>query len=231
METPFSGVGILSRIDPRVKITLFLVLAWTLAVADRIVQVLAFSPLVFLMFLPLIKEFKKAVKYLLFADFFLFFVVVTQFMFGSAYLGFLIFLKSTFIVAFSLLFVSTSSVFEILHALHHLGLPNKLLQLLFFFYRYLFSIYEQYQLSVKSAYSRGFVPKTGKQTYKTYAFLISNLLVKSYFKSRNVYKSLVSRGFSGFFPVYRHFSLGVKDVLFSILILTYWGIVLWKFYL
>ena len=231
METPFNGTVFLSEIDPRVKIVTFLILAWTIAVSSNLIQVLVFLPLALLLFLPLLKEAAKFVKYLLFADLFLLFVVVTQFLFGSPYLGILIFAKSTLIVSFSLLLLSTSSIFDLLHALHHLKVPNKLLQLLFFFYRYLFTVHEQYKLSLKSAYSRGFVPKTSRQTYRAYAYLLGNLLLKSYFKSERVYRALLSRGFNGYFPVFHHFEIKPSDVIFSLLVSLYWGIVLWKFYL
>ena len=60
---------------------------------------------------------------------------------------------------------------------------------------------------------------------------MGNLLLKSYFKSENVYKALISRGFKGYFPVFRHFSLGSFDILFALFTIIYWGVVVWKFYL
>ncbi|SMO66528.1 cobalt/nickel transport system permease protein [Balnearium lithotrophicum] len=231
METPLNGKSFLSQIDPRIKIVTFLILAWTIALSKNLTQALVFLPLALLFFLPLLSESAKILKYLLFADLFLLFVVVTQFLFGSPYLGILIFFKSTIIVALSLFLLSTSSVFDLLHALHHLKIPNRLLQLLFFFYRYLFSLYEQYKLTLKSTYSRGFTPKTSRETYRTYAYIIGNLIIKSYFKSERIYKALLSRGFNGYFPVYRHFELKQKDIIFLFSVLLYWGIVTWKFYL
>ncbi len=231
VETPLNGEGLLSRLDPRVKIAVFLPLAWTVALASNLFQVFSFLPLALLLFSTVYRKTFTIVKYLLFADFFLLFVVVTQLLFGSPYEGILIFFKSTVIVLFSLLLLTTSSVFDLLHALHHLKVPNKLLQLTFFFYRYLFTVKEQLQLALKSARSRGFVPATSIQTYRTYAYFMGNLLLKSYFKSENVYKALLSRGFKGYFPVFRHFKLRTADVIFFLTIAIYWGVAIWKFYL
>ncbi len=231
VETPLNGEGLLSRLDPRVKIVLFLVLAWTVALAGNLLQVFVFLPLALLFYSTAYRKTTTILKLLLFADFFLLFVVLTQLFLGSPYEGILIFFKSTVIVLFSLLLLTTSSVFDLLHALHHLKVPNKLLQITFFFYRYLFTVREQLQLAEKSAKSRGFVPKTSIQTYKTYAYFMGNLLLKSYFKSENVYKSLISRGFKGYFPVFRHFELGKLDVLFALFTIIYWGVAVWKFYL
>ncbi len=231
METPLSGEGLLSRLDPRAKILIFLILSWTVALADNLLQVSAFIPLVLFFSFTVYRKLITVFKLLLFADLFLLFVVITQVLMGSPYMGILVFFKSTVIVFLSLLLLTTSSVFDILHALHHLKVPNKLLQLAFFFYRYLFTVKEQFQLADKSAKSRGFTPRTDINTYRTYAYLMANLLVKSYFKSERVYEALISRGFNGHFPVYRHFKFKSLDFAFMFLTTLYWGAAVWKFYL
>ncbi len=231
METPLNGEGILSTIDPRVKILSFLLLTWTVALAGNLLQVFVFFPLALVFYLTVYRKTVAILKLLLFADFFLLFVVLTQLFLGSPYQGVLIFFKSTVIVLFSLLLLTTSPVFELLHALHHLKVPNKLLQLMFFFYRYLFTLNEQLNLAKKSARSRGFVPKTSIQTYRTYGYLLGNLLLKSYFKSERVYRALLSRGFRGYFPVFRHFQIERRDIVFLLTTLIYWGVAVWKFYL
>jgi cobalt/nickel transport system permease protein len=63
---------------------------------------------------------------------------------------------------------------------------------------------------------RGFVPRTNFYTYKTYAYLVASLLIKSYDRSERVYKAMLCRGFKGVFPTYRHFKMQRKDKLFAL---------------
>jgi cobalt/nickel transport system permease protein len=125
---------------------------------------------------------------------------------------------------------STSSVFTIFHALHHLKLPSTLCQILFFSYRYLHTVKEEYERMMKAAKCRGFKPQSSVRTYRTFAYILANLLVRSYKRADRVYKAMLCRGFKGTFPVYSHFSLKKKDVIFALSSFIYFMVVvLWKF--
>lgn len=131
-------------------------------------------------------------------------------------LSLLVFFKSNLIVLSSIAFLSTSSVFGLAHALHHLRVPEKLVQLLFFTFRYLHVIERESQRLREAASLRGFVPKTNLFTYRTTAYLVGNLLVRSYDRSQRVYEAMLCRGFQGTFPVYHHFALTRRDIIFGV---------------
>ncbi len=129
----------------------------------------------------------------------------------------LVFLKSNLIILASLCLLSTSSIFSLAHALHHLKVPAKLVQLLFFTFRYLHVIQRESQRLFEAASLRGFNPRTNLFTYRTTAYLVGNLLVRSYDRSQRVYEAMLCRGFKGTFPVYHHFSLRREDLYFGLL--------------
>ncbi len=131
-------------------------------------------------------------------------------------LAVLIFLKSNLIILASLCLLSTSSIFSLAHALHHLKVPAKLVQLLFFTFRYLHVIQREFQRLFEAASLRGFAPRTDLFTYRATAYLVGNLLVRSYDRSQRVYEAMLCRGFRGTFPVYHHFSLRREDLYFGL---------------
>ncbi len=136
-------------------------------------------------------------------------------------LALLIFLKSNLIVLTTTALLSSSTVFELAHALHHLHVPDKLVQLLFFTFRYLHVIEREFFRLKEAAMLRGFVPRTNLMTYRTTAYLVGSLLVRSYDRAQRVYEAMLCRGFTGTFPVYRHFSWRRRDLILALIGGTY----------
>ncbi|WP_456370613.1 cobalt ECF transporter T component CbiQ [Thermodesulfatator atlanticus] len=136
-------------------------------------------------------------------------------------LALMIFLKSNLIVLTTMALLSTSTVFELAHALHHLYLPSKLVQLLFFTFRYLNVVEKEYRRLREAALLRGFYPHTNLFTYRTTAYLVGSLIVRSYDRSQRVYEAMLCRGFEGTFPIYRHFQLERLDIMLGLLGATY----------
>lgn len=101
--------------------------------------------------------------------------------------------------------LSTSSIFNLIHALHHLNFPEKLIQLFFFTYRHIYTIHSEYIKLNNAIKIRGFKPKTNLNTYKTYAYLVGMMLVRSYVRSKRVYDAMLCRGFKGKFWILDHF--------------------------
>jgi cobalt/nickel transport system permease protein len=64
---------------------------------------------------------------------------------------------------------------------------------------------------------RCFRPKTNLHTYKTYAYLVGMLIVKSYDRSQKIYDAMLCRGFAGKFPIISHFELKKADLFFGFL--------------
>jgi cobalt/nickel transport system permease protein len=125
-------------------------------------------------------------------------------------------LKANAIVLATIAILGTSEVFSLAHALVHLKVPPKLVHLFFFFYRYISVLHEEYTRLRNAMAIRAFKAKTNMHTYRTYAYLIGMLIVKSYDRSQRIYKAMQCRGFQGKFPIISHFELKRGDILFGI---------------
>jgi len=125
-------------------------------------------------------------------------------------------LKTNAIVLATIAVLGTSEVFSLAHALIHLKMPDKLVHLFFFFYRYITVLHEEYGRLRNAMLIRCFRPGTNMHTYRTYAYLVGMLIVRSYDRSQRIYQAMLCRGFSGRFPVVSHFRLGKGDVAFGL---------------
>ena len=139
----------------------------------------------------------------------------------------LITVRSNIILLALICLVSTSSVFTLGRAMKQLMIPDKMIQLFFFTYRYIHVIHLEYQRLVNALKIRGFQPKTDLHTYRTYAYLVGMLLIKSYDRSENVRKAMLCRGFSGRFYDLSNFSIKSSDiVIFGAMLLVIGAIAL-----
>jgi cobalt/nickel transport system permease protein len=59
--------------------------------------------------------------------------------------------------------------------------------------------------------TRGFVPKTRMHTYKTYAYLIGMIFVRSTDRAQRVHQAMICRGFDGHFHSLVRFSMKKPD--------------------
>ncbi len=131
---------------------------------------------------------------------------------GIAYGG-LIWVRSNTIVICLMALVGTTPIFSLGRAMGHLGVPRKLVHLLLFTYRYIHVIETEYHRLMNALKVRGFEPRTNMHTYKTYAYLIGMLLVKSYERSERVRKAMLARGFQGRYPDLWTFTLTGWDLV------------------
>jgi cobalt/nickel transport system permease protein len=106
-------------------------------------------------------------------------------------------LKSIAILSLLMALLATMTIATLGHALHRLGLPDKLVHLLLITYRYIFVIEQEYQRLIRAMKIRGFKPGTNLHSYKTYAYLIGMLFVRSSTRGERVYRAMKCRGFSG----------------------------------
>jgi cobalt/nickel transport system permease protein len=137
---------------------------------------------------------------------------------GGLGLAALITLKSNAILLVLVALPGTSTVFDNIHALHHLRLPSKLVHLLFFTFRYIHVIHEEYRRLRNAMKVRCFRARTDRHTYRSLAHLLGMLLVRSFERSERVHAAMLCRGFKGTLYTLHHFTLRPRDVG--------WGIVL-----
>jgi len=126
-------------------------------------------------------------------------------------------LKANAIVLSTIALVGTIPIFRLVHALRHLKVPEKLVSLFFFCYRYISVLHEDYSALHNAMKMRAFKPTTNVHTYRSYAYLVGMLVLKSYEHSEKVYQAMLCRGFRGKFPLLHHFThLTRKDLIFFV---------------
>ena len=131
----------------------------------------------------------------------------------------LITLKSNAIILALMALTATMSVFTMGRALGDLHVPSKVVHLIFLTYRYVHVIYQEYNRLIKAVKIRGFRPHNNIHTYRTYAYLLGMLFVKSYDRAEQVRAAMLCRGFQGKFYDLKDFELKASDLVIMVLML------------
>jgi len=126
-------------------------------------------------------------------------------------------LKSNAIIMILMSLAATMPVFTMGHAMNSLKVPSKIVYLFIFTYRYIHTINREF-IKLKDAIEiRGFIPGTNMHTYRTYAYLVGMLIVKSHDRAERVHAAMLCRGFHGKFFDLTEFSIEKKDLIFLVL--------------
>ena len=225
----------LKEMDPRLKIISGFLYSFIVAVEKKFLFLIYLSalPLFLIIFLP---DIKNLFKNLIPVNVFLLFLWIlipftypgekTSFFFlklseeGIRYCW-MITLKANLIVITTTLLLSTSPFLHIIHALHHLKLPEKLVNLFYFFSRYIPVLNRETTRLRISMKARSFFPKTSIHTYKTYGNLVGMIILNSYNRAGKVYTAMKARSFSGTFWTKNHFIWKKKDNITSLIFTLY----------
>ena len=122
-------------------------------------------------------------------------------------------LRTNAIVLATISLLGTTAVFSLLQALRSFRLPEHLIHTAFFSYRYIDVIHREY-LRLRGAMKvRCFRPRTSLHTYRTYAYLLGMLLVRSYERSQRIDEAMRCRAFKGTYPVYHRAHLQRRDLI------------------
>ncbi len=142
-------------------------------------------------------------------------------------LALLMTLKSNAIVMALIALLATCPIMNLVHALSHMGVPDKLVHLFFFCFRYLHVIHDEYHRLLNAMKIRGFRPRTDMHTYRSVAHLVGMLLVRSFDRSARILAAMKCRGFKGRFYILGHYEMRRQDylvaatsVIFSALLLV-----------
>lgn len=231
LAEPFaSGDSFIHRVDPRMRlisagaITLPVALlqslspAWTALAAGALFVILAR--------LPVTKVLKRLCIVNFFILFLWFFIPFSQpgesvlsmgplsISHEGLVLALLITIKSNGIVLTLLALMGTIAIQDLGPAMQQLKIPNKLCHILLFTYRYIFVIHQEYTTMRRAMTARGFKPKTDSHTYRSYAWLVGMLLVKSWDRAERVQDAMRCRGFNGRFYTLTEFTTNAKDFIF-----------------
>ena len=104
----------------------------------------------------------------------------------------------TILVLFTAL-VATMPLTTLGHALHRLMVSKKIVYLILMTYRYIHLLENEYQRTIRALRMRGFNPRTNLHTYKTYAYVIGMIFVKSVARAERIEWAMRCRGFDGRF--------------------------------
>jgi len=129
----------------------------------------------------------------------------------GVHMALLITLKSNSIILMVIALLGTSQVFTLVHALSHMGVPDKLVHLFFFCFRYVHLIHDEYHRLLNAMKIRGFKPRTNMHTYRSYAYLVGMLLVRSFDRSKRILNAMKCRGFKGKFYILHHYEMKHHD--------------------
>ena len=129
-------------------------------------------------------------------------------------------IRSNAIILALLSLLATSSMFSLGHAMGKLGIPDKAVQLLLFAYRYIHVIHMEYRRLMNAMKVRGFQPRTNLHTYKTYAYLVGMLLVKSYDRAERIRRAMLCRGFKGKYYDLTEYRLHASDIVLGVCLLV-----------
>lgn len=231
-----NGDSFIHRLDPRVKIVVVFLFSVVVAVSTRfvvLVSALAMGVCVtWLAGLPTKELLRRLVPINIFIIFLWFFLPFTfegkpLFSVGplvGTHEGVLyatqITIKSNAIVVVLIALVSSTPILTLGHAMHELRVPKKIVHLFFFTYRYVHVIYREYFRLVNAMKIRGFRPGTNIHTYKTLAYLVGMLLVRSCDRAQRVHRAMLCRGFRGNLYSLSEFSLRTTDVISLILMMA-----------
>jgi cobalt/nickel transport system permease protein len=221
--------SLIHRLDPRVKIVIAFVFSVLVAVSNRFVALapalaLGFS-VALLARLPLRELIRRLVPvnlFILFLWIFLPFTVDGEPLFSLGPLigtheGLLyaiqITVKSNAIVVMLITLVASTSVLTLGHAMHALRIPERIVHLFFFTYRYVHVIRREYLRLVSAMKVRGFRAGTNMHTYKSIAYLVGMLLVRSAERAERVQNAMLCRGFRGKLYSLSAFSVKRTDVV------------------
>ena len=128
-------------------------------------------------------------------------------------------IKSNAMMLMLIALAASTPIFFIGHAMHQLKIPKNIVHLFFFTYRYIHAIYREYLRLKNSIKIRGFIPKTNLHTYKTFAYMVGMLLVRSFDRAHRVHNAMLCRGFKGDLYSLKKFSFKTNDIV-SIIFMT-----------
>lgn len=136
-------------------------------------------------------------------------------------------LKGNAIVLAIMALVASMDPIALGHALHHLGIPEKLVHLMLFSVRYFEVLRREYLRLAAAVKVRGFRPRMSRHTYRTYGYLVGMLLVRSLDRSERIVAAMKCRGFRGRFYLLDHFALTRRDLGFAVATAAFFALVAW----
>jgi len=236
LEVFSTGNSFVHKIDPRVKLIVFVVVIIFIVISSNCVFPLMFLLIGFCMLLTARLRFKLVLQRLSVVNFFILFLwLIMPFSCpGRAIVSFgaltvtqeginfaaMITLRANAIFILAVSLIGTTPVLQLAGALRRLGIPLKIVNLFYFCYKYISIVHSDYTKINNALKIKCFKPHTSLHTYKTLAYLIGILLIRSYEHAERMYNALKCRGFTGVFPVLTRPQLRSRDIVFLLAMIS-----------
>jgi len=137
-----------------------------------------------------------------------------------------VYLKAVSIVLLTVPMFGTNRFDTSIKALEHLKVPNSIIQMILFSYRYLFVFLNELKRMSLAMKLRKFSPATNFHTLRTYGNFLGTLLVRSFERTEEVYHAMLSRGYKGILKI--HFKYRPKAIDYfksSLIFMAVFGII------
>ena len=135
-------------------------------------------------------------------------------------LSVIISLKVIAIIILINIMLSTASLRDMTAALRSLKVPDKMLNIILFTYRYFFVFFEDLRKMRVALTLRGSGNRSSLKSLRTSANLAGSILVRSYEQTERIYRAMLLRGYNGRILSDITFSAGVFDVILFLIIIT-----------
>ena len=109
----------------------------------------------------------------------------------------LILIRATAAILLLTTLLATTKFDDIVKVLYDLKMPIFLLQILIFSYRYIFVFSEEMENMKNSMAAKGFRPKLSLRMFSSISNMLGMLLIKSFERGDDVYKSMIAKGYTG----------------------------------
>ncbi|HAV42670.1 TPA: cobalt ECF transporter T component CbiQ [bacterium] len=216
--------SVFHRCDPRVKIVSIGALIFCIALSSDIRMVslgfLVASFFIFLSRLPLSFIFIHLRWVLVFVLFFFLIMPLTHHPVEGLKLALLIGLRAISCVLLIFPMIGTDRFDLTLKALQSLRVPNKLVQLFMFSYRYIFVFFDETRRMFIAVRAKGHNQRLNIQSLRIVAHLIGMLLIRAYERTSKIYYAMISRGYTGRIETLEEFRIRPMDVVIGFLIVA-----------
>lgn len=227
----------LHRFDPRIKIVSFVVLIFSIVLLPAVELALIglFVSVLFLLISQL--PFRFVMQHIRWVFLFIvpfllimpFTVRGTEFFaigsIGVTYegveFGFLVSLRALAAVMLIFPMIGTMRFDTTLKALYQMRVPNLLVQMLMFTYRYIFIFIDEFSRMQRAMKSRGFKVGTNLHTFTTIGRAMGMLLVRSYERAERVYQAMLSAGYTGNPRTLFDLKSSPKDYIYGFIIIGF----------
>jgi cobalt/nickel transport system permease protein len=113
---------------------------------------------------------------------------------------------------------ATASFRDISAALKALRVPDKMLNIILFSYRYFFVFFEDLRKMRVALTLRGFRTMNPFKSLKSSSYLAGSILVRSFEQTERIYMAMMLRGYSGRVVTDKTFHAGPRDILLTLMI-------------